>query len=1097
MLANNYSFNSPGKNNQNDITIFNDDKFINLINNLSELIKTYYYIWKNNNDEILQSFSLYESNYKFLISIIKELLLTGPPRSGIEEFLEVENHLKAISPQFYSNLEKNRESLKKFIEEAKEIFKQMKYRRYEKININNLTKIKNQLNKKKYDYSTNAKHKNNMETYRINDIRNNAKYRIKDDINIINNNTFNTNSYNINNNNNNNTNRINKIINIDNLKYLITKLGEYNNIIGNASIKAKEKFIKLQNDINNEIEQYFINKNRLSFIEHNNYDNSEINNKSFNINNINDNERLGQTKKALFRDYSNNKSQSNNNISRYTFEELKTKNYLFQNQIKDYEFQIEDLKSTIEVLEKTLDDSNNKLNFYENKNKANSDTKKNNENNNSNNAYNILKKVNNNLEQKIKINESQILKFNKDILLLKQENMKYKLKISENNTELIKQKEHINNLVNELKKSKEKKDIAENKEIYIDNKNDIKNSINNSEKENYIKIIEEKKNELILKDKKLNELNEKIKKQIIDYDLRIQKLNEENSLLSQSLQYKNNEIEELNNKSQSQNIQIDYLQNIINNNEKNNIDKNNNEEEILNLKSKILEYEDKIKDNNNLIDNLNELLNKEKENVNKKNEIISKYKKDINDLNKEKENKNNIIEDNNKYINKLKEENENKDNTIEDNQKIINNLKEEITKLNNDIIIFKNQVSLLEEEKNNLERYNELNNNDKNEELEKLKNELNEKDKYINELREKIINLESQYDKLKLKEDDIITENETLSKDLNNYKNKCDQLQIDFNLKNYNLTKELNELKKKNNLINEEIKQINDLKLEKDKMLEKIKEYKDNQELNIQQIKALKEHIKEIKKKLDNSSLNDKYEGSEDVIEEYNKMRILYENELNKNKELEKKIHYKDEQMEGLKLVINKFADEREKILFKEKKKNSNNSNVNNRYNNYESDENNINNNNIINDNDKDVKNQLKEAKLIINKLLEEKKVLEAENKNIKENNKLLRSDYKSEGGMDRDIERDDFEEEYTMKKMVKAAKIKNQSEDIKIDYPGLSNIRQKYDELEERFRNLEEAVINLLNNLKCTSEIKPMILEVCNALEISDDMVKQIIKEE
>ena len=330
-------------------------------------------------------------------------------------------------------------------------------------------------------------------------------------------------------------------------------------------------------------------------------------------------------------------------------------------------------------------------------------------------------------------------------------------------------------------------------------------------------------------------------------------------------------------------------------------------------------------------------------------------------------------------------------------------------------------------------------------------------------------------------------------------KNKCDKLQIDFNLKNYNLTKELNELKKKSNAINEETEQINELKLEKEKMIKKILEYKDIEESNNQQIKVLKKRIKEVEKKLNNNiskNENDIYEGNDDAIEEYNKMRILYENELNKNNELEKKIHYKDEQMEGLKLVINKFADEREKILFNDKKSNSSNKNINlnNRYNDYENDDNN---DNIINDSDKDIKSQLKEAKLIINKLLEEKKVLEAENKNMKDNNKLLRSDYKSEGGMDRDIERDDFEEEYTMKKMVKAAKIKNQCEDIKIDYPGLSNIRQKYDELEERFRNLEEAVINLLNNLKCTSEIKPMILEVCNALEISDDMVKQIIKEE
>ena len=274
-----------------------------------------------------------------------------------------------------------------------------------------------------------------------------------------------------------------------------------------------------------------------------------------------------------------------------------------------------------------------------------------------------------------------------------------------------------------------------------------------------------------------------------------------------------------------------------------------------------------------------------------------------------------------------------------------------------------------------------------------------------------------------------------------------------------------------------------------------MKEYKNNEELNLQQIKALKEHIKEIKKQLDNNSLNEKDAVNDDAIEEYNKMRILYEEELNKNKELENKIHYQDEQIEGLKIVVNKFADEREKIIFNEKKGNSSNKNINLNINNRYNVENDENNDNNINDYDKDIKTELKEAKLVINKLNEDKRILEEENKKMKENNKLLRSDYKSEGRIE--FEKDDFEEEYTMKKMVNETKKKNQSDDIKIDYPGLSNIKQKYDELEENFRKLEEAVINLLNNLKCSSDIKIMILDVCNALEIGDDMIKQIIKEE
>ena len=127
MLNNNYSFNSPGKKNPlNNLqeSILTDDKFIGLINNLSELIKKYYYLFKNNNEEIFQSFNLYESNYNFLISLIKNLLHS--PNDGFEEFLEIEENSKNITTHFYSNLEKKKKNLKLFIEEAKGIFKKMK-----------------------------------------------------------------------------------------------------------------------------------------------------------------------------------------------------------------------------------------------------------------------------------------------------------------------------------------------------------------------------------------------------------------------------------------------------------------------------------------------------------------------------------------------------------------------------------------------------------------------------------------------------------------------------------------------------------------------------------------------------------------------------------------------------------------------------------------------------------------------------------------------------------------------------------------------------------------------------------------------------------
>ena len=175
MLTNNYSFNSPGKQQQND-TLETDDKFITLINNLSNLIKTYYYLCKDNNEEIFHFLSSYESNITLLLSIIKDFLQNNASNKLIERILEIEINIKLINSPFHSNLEKNQENLKMFIEEAKEIFKQMKYLRHEKLNNNNINKIKHQLIKKKYEYNSNVKSKNNMETFRVNDIRNSTTF---------------------------------------------------------------------------------------------------------------------------------------------------------------------------------------------------------------------------------------------------------------------------------------------------------------------------------------------------------------------------------------------------------------------------------------------------------------------------------------------------------------------------------------------------------------------------------------------------------------------------------------------------------------------------------------------------------------------------------------------------------------------------------------------------------------------------------------------------------------------------------------------------------------------------------------------------------
>ena len=121
MLQNNFSFNSPEKKSTNNTTLISDDKFISLINNLSDIIRDYYYATKNNIDDIFNILLEYE-----------------------------ENNTKAF-PKFFKKIEKQQKNLNYFIEQAKQIFKKMSiYKNAQKnafksntsSNFKNLTNIK-------------------------------------------------------------------------------------------------------------------------------------------------------------------------------------------------------------------------------------------------------------------------------------------------------------------------------------------------------------------------------------------------------------------------------------------------------------------------------------------------------------------------------------------------------------------------------------------------------------------------------------------------------------------------------------------------------------------------------------------------------------------------------------------------------------------------------------------------------------------------------------------------------------------------------------------------------------------------------------------
>ena len=851
MLKNNFSFNSPEKTSTKNTTLISDEKFISLINNLSDLIKEFYYISKNNLDEIFKEFR--ENN-------------------------------KKIIPQFYQNIQKQQKNLNYFIEQAKEIFKKMssyKSTRRSFIKSNTNSNFKNLSNSNKIAYKENDYNSINRKNQLNTNYKKISKYGTEDDDNIFINNTYNTFNTKFFNKSDKKYSSINT--NLENIKNLIQKLSVYENIISKVSLKSKENYKQLQNDIKFLVDKCIKEKGRNSLNNNLLYNNDrnnisinngyDMNNYSFNFNNINPE----LPKKNLLDDFNIKNDYNPYDIK---ISDLKMKNNLYKEKIKDLEFQVEDLNSTIETLENTLSDySNNKINFMKSKN----------DNTNYKNEMYTLQK-------NIKKNENMINNYKKEI---KKKENDLKLKdIKLNNA--LKELEKMNLIIDKQKENSEK-EITNLKEQI----KEYEKIINSMKVQNQNNLENIKNNEIIENNKELSI-----------------KLNNEISELKNKMKEKEKEKDKIMNDLKEKISEYESYNNIKENKEQ------LKDKEILELKEKIKDYQIEINKNKNSLENINILLSKEKE-----------------------ENRNNL-EKNNKY------------------EKDISFLRDKTE--SDKIIIERNK-----------------------EEVNKLKKEIEQKEKQIKELNDKLKDMNYQLDQINFE------------------KNKInEELNI---LKNNNKTKEQN--------------------IEKEKLIQKIKEYKETSESNMQQIKVLKNQIKEMEGKNDNELLN-------------------------KIKELENKLKYKNEQIEGFGIVINKLTNEREKIIMEQKK-----------------------NNNISKISKGDNENELKEAKIIINNLKEKIKILEEENKNIirqKED-----SEYKSEG-----------EEEYTMKKMVNATKKRNQSEDIKIDYPGLSNMKQRYDELDQKYRTLEENIIDLLSSFKCNEENKNAVINICNTLELGDDMIKQIIKE-
>ena len=666
-------------------------------------------------------------------------------------------------------------------------------------------------------------------------------------------------------------------------KLIINKTDEnLKSFFDKANIIFKEMKEKKNNKIE-EVMQDFARKNNLKIKDQNDNSNGE-NVEPFRLSYLSK-ESTSSKKSKKERNKTTNKiityNKNNNNIL-HNFSMIKNlinKMGEYNNIISNYSYEAREnyinlQKQLLFEINKVI--NNNTSKSVERKNiiksnniptyNANANT---NTNNNNNNPFIMLNNNNsNNITMTTTNNNSYYNIIDKENLKdFKSANSNRNSKLENyinNNKDL---RNEINNLKSELDNLKNTNKNLENK-IEESNKNiDI---IKKNEKNKFIKY----KNDLEIKMKSLEKQNNELKK---EYGLLLQKYNIENG-------NKNGEgvVEKLKEKNfDEDNIEISKLK--------------------LDLENKKNEYELNIKK-----------LNEEINNAKKENEQVIKKLNDKNtELSKclaEKSREIQTLQNNNKLktneLNKLKL-------IVKTNEKQlkVKKIKAERQKANSPNIKIRD---LLANSRNIYDNNNDLNINSPNISANNDNNNNNNKE-IISKLELEISQLKEELEKRNEEKESLASNISTLEKNINDKNKKNEILE--------------NELNNKNNEIEDENKLLNELKCDKEKLIQKLKEYKNIEELNLSQIKILKNHIKEIEKHQNiesDSNQNKKNNKKKELKKRINELEIEITNikmkldiEINNNEQLKNEIKYKTEQIDGLKTFIKKLEEEKESYTLK------------------------------------------------------------------------------------------------------------------------------------------------------------------------------------
>ena len=502
------------------------------------------------------------------------------------------------------------------------------------------------------------------------------------------------------------------------------------------------------------------------------------------------------------------------------------------------------------------------------------------------------------------------------------------------------------------------------------------------------------------------------------------------SLRKKSIKEKDNRAKLLYNKVQKKqidaNTNYDNIQRIMK--EKDN--------QILNLQQLLSTYEQNENNLNKQLDDLNNqfknkigqyekqiilLKNKLAKNNNNNPKIKGEKKQDIiqdNNLDMMK-NDSNIISLNNKNMNLIK---------------IIKQQKATINGLQNQIIIFKNQIDQYDQM--NKKQLEEMNNS-----IFKNNKIIEQKDELIKKLREK---KEIQNSQININMSNQTNNNELLLLKLENEKLKKDISMLQLPQNNNNL-RNGNNISSLYNTNTQELQQLN------------IGLMEENNSLNLKN--------KQLESKIQLLTTNNE------------QLQNLNDNLKNQIVNLEQEIEKKKNEIDGLQAFINKLQS---KLDAEDMNVPQSNSTIKERKNTALTEE----------ENTKKIQkflDLLNKANKDINDLQKKNKELQfkLEDKQVKEELSGFRTE---------EANFSDYEEEFDLRKMVNGTKEKNRSEDINIDYPGMQGVKDRNKELKQKMNMLIEQVKILIANVNINSKIKPQINQICQLMRIPAQNIQMII---